>query len=162
MMALEQTAGPIRFATLAGVESACVVGDLITGVWKPELTWRAHPQKNGAAAEDFANWPDSEKAILRFTKRYGPLDARPLPGKQFQFSIGQWRDEQEGIKLLWQIVCSGGDSGSWGKFENGVWQSHFNLEGVNSWSIPTQEGDSFAYVRGQLVYRTATLLGFLT
>lgn len=161
MLALEQRTWNFRFSTLAGVESASIEGESITGVWKSELAWKAQPKKAGWAAEDFVNWPDSEKAILQFTKRYGPLDDRPLPGKRFQFSIGQWREEQEGIRLLWQIVCSGGDHISWGKFKDDVWQSHFALEGADSWSIPTQEGDGFAYQRGQLVYRTATMLGFL-
>lgn len=161
MIALEQTAGAIRFSTLAGVESAYVEGDSIMGVWKPELTWRFQPKKNGIAAEDFANWSDSEKAILRFTKRYGPLEARPIGGKQFRFSIEQWRNDREGIRFLWEIVRLGGDFGSLGKGENGVYRPHFNIEGVNRWSIPAQEGDHFAYEHGQLVYRTANLLRFL-
>lgn len=161
MTALERTASPIQFSTLAGVESASVEDGSITGFWKSELTWRSQPKRAGRAAEDFVNWSDSEKAILQFTKRYGPLDAQPLPGSRFHFSMSKWCEEQEGIRLLWQIVCSGGDSISWGKFKDGVWQSHFNLEGTNSWSMPAQEGDGFAYQRGQLVYRTATMLGFL-
>jgi hypothetical protein len=161
MVALERTAGAIRFSTLAGVESVYVEGDSITGVWKPDLTWRPPPKKNGIAAEDFANWPDSEKAILRFTKRYGPLEDRPIGGKQFRFSIAQWRNDREGIRFLWGIVRLGGDFGSLGKHENGVYRPHINFEGRDRWSIPAQEGDHFAYEHGQLVYRTATLLKFL-
>jgi hypothetical protein len=160
MNTLERMSRAIRFSTLAGVESASVEGDAITGVWKPDLTWRT-PKKAGGVAEDFANWPDSGKEILRFTKRYGPLEARPIGGKQFRFLIGQWRNDQEGIRFLWGTVCLGGDSGSLGKHEDGVFRPQFNFEGPNKWSMPTQESDQFAYGHGQLVYRTATLLRFL-
>jgi hypothetical protein len=80
-----------------------------------------------------------------------------------QFSIGQWRAYREKIRWLWEIVRLGGGPGSLGQFgKNGIFQPEFTVEGPNTWSIPAQEGDHFAYERGQLVYRTATLLGFLT
>jgi len=161
MLALERTARTIQFSTLAGVESAAIEGDSITGIWKPEPAWRCQPKKNGAAAEDFANWSDSENEVLRFTKRYGPLDARPIGGRQFRFSIPQWRNDREGIRFLWGMVRLGSDFGSLGKNEDGVFRPQLNFEGRNKWSIPTQEGDHFAYQHGQLVYRTATLLRFL-
>ena len=156
MIDLERPTGIIRFITLAGVESVDVEGDSITGAWKPELTWRSQPKKRGSAAEDFANWSDSETAILRFTKRYGPLEVRPTEGKQFCFLIDQWRNDRKGIRFLWEMVRMGADFGSLGKDE-----PHINFEGPNRWSLPAQAGDQFAYERGQLVYRTGTLLRFL-
>lgn len=162
MIALERTAGVIRFSTLAGVESVCIDGDSIAGTWKPDLTWKSpQPGKKGSAAENSANWQDSEKEILRFTKRYGPLEDRPMGGKQFRFSIEQWRSDREGIRFLWEIVRLGGDFGSLGKFKDGVFRPDFIMDGPNRWSMPAREGDHFAYERGQLVYRTATLLQFL-
>jgi hypothetical protein len=161
MTALEQTAHAIRFSTLAGVESAFVDGSSIAGTWKPDLTWRFQPTRKGDAAEDCAN-TDTEREILRFTKRYGPLDARAVGGGVFRFPLDQWREDREKIRFLWDIVRLHGDFESLGKVENGVFRPHFIGEGPNRWSMPAQEGDHFAYERGQLVYRTATLLRFLT
>jgi hypothetical protein len=154
--------GAFGKSSRTGVESASLDGDTITGVWKAELNWRPRPKKSGEAAEDCAN-TETAKEILRFTKRYGPLDARPVERKAFRFSIGQWRAYREKIRFLWVIVRSGADSGSLGQFgKDGIFQPGFTVEGPSTWSISAQEGDHFAYERGQLVYRTATLLGFLT
>lgn len=154
---------PFTFSTLAGVCDVSVTNDdsKIVGRWCDELHWLI-PRGDSSPAVDFANYIPRPESITAFTKKYGPLFVEPKTDGQFQFTVGEWLNVQEGFRLLWEVVASGVKHGSWGKLG-----AHDDLETVVRFDdsgeaevIPGR-GDRHAYVGGKLVCRTGTMLRFL-
>src|SRR5262245_1489817 len=120
------------------------------GVWKPKLefeicllvvpTWgveldgesvRGHCRRDideiryrrmPTLVTDFLNWPDDQGAILKFTKKYGPMVVHQRepskgtgflshkglptwqlwPGESWQFSVQEWRNLQVVLRAEWE------------------------------------------------------------
>ena len=118
----------IDFCTLAGVENirseqgtwphvrgttiltsgAPDEGPHIVGRWKQQLT-ELHLSGTGQLAYEFANYRNDEQAILRFTKKYGPLErwGKPEPGKEFRFPASEWQAHQKQFKQVWESIEAG-------------------------------------------------------
>jgi hypothetical protein len=90
----------VTFFTLAGVENASLEGQQIVGRWTDPL--QNFPGRQGRLIEDFANWSDDAEAILRFTRRYGPLREEARPGAEFRFALDGWRFDQHRFRVAWE------------------------------------------------------------
>jgi hypothetical protein len=91
-----------RFCTLAGVEDVRLAGSKrIFGRFQANLTEFYGPPK-GRLIEDFLNWPSDPKSILRFTRKYGPLQDEPIGSAEFEVFWLPWRMDQRRLRSLWQ------------------------------------------------------------
>ena len=110
-------------------------GPFVVGRLKQQLR-QLRLSKPGQLAEEFANHPNDEQGILRFTNKYGPLRFwRPEPGQEFRFQLSEWRQEQETFKKAWLKV---------------------KAEGLGA-----QIGNRLTIQNGRLRCQTSTLLGLL-
>ena len=126
----------LRFLSLTGVEGVKLLGDEVIGQFKPKL-------KELAATSDislvqvFVNWPDDAKSIVRFTRRYGPLEVSPVPGGAFEFHLSAFKAAQEHFRGMWRSP-----------------RSHANMELLN-------HGGRLRFSKGSLTYTAPTLYAFL-
>jgi hypothetical protein len=91
-----------RFCTLAGVEDARLVdSNKIVGRFKATLMEFYGPPKR-RLIEDFLNWPSDAESILRFTRKYGPLQGAPVGGAEFEVFWFPWKLDQRRLRSLWQ------------------------------------------------------------
>lgn len=93
----------VGFFTLAGVSAAELQGDRVVGVQKDPLL-ELRPTKNVFLSSEFVNWANDADGILRFTRRYGALEAPTRPGQQFSFDVGNWQQRQLSIRRNWDQV----------------------------------------------------------
>ena len=97
----------LSFFTLAGKTEASCEGGHVKGRWlDPHSQLRG--RKGGELAESFANWPNDPAGVLRFTRKYGPLETASLTqadgsSSEFRFSLEQWRKRQEGFRQFWEM-----------------------------------------------------------
>ena len=49
---------------------------------------------------DFLNWPTDDKDILRFTKKYGPINTAEM-GEPWSFAAEEWRFTQHFMQVAW-------------------------------------------------------------
>jgi hypothetical protein len=132
-----------NFYALAGVEEVRVEGLEIVGRWKNSLEHiYSSPKKR--LAEQFANCASDDAAIVRFTKRYGPLTCEALPGAEFRFRVQDWRFEQDCFRQRWEHL----------RPQRGV-------KKVSAEYQRNQGGDGIEYEDGSLRYRTTNLNRFL-
>lgn len=98
----------MRFYTLAGVDEASVhfeAPDLIDGQcwkWLPRRFYLTGIQEIKKLAEEFANCRSDPKAVVRFTKKYGPLRFSVSPNKKFRFRISAWLAAQREFRAMWK------------------------------------------------------------
>jgi hypothetical protein len=119
MITLANSPHRVSFCTLAGVAEVQCVGDSITGRWADS------PKTVGgnavALVTDFANWPTTPEAVLKFTSKYGPLEERRSigvddKGRPFQFELRAWRAKQQEFQSEWHLynkLSHIPSSGSW-------------------------------------------------
>src|SRR5437773_5279353 len=99
---------PMRFYTLAGVEKASVLfkpPDLIVGhywEWLPHHFYPAGVKEIKKLLEEFANCRPDPDAVIRFTKKYGPLQLIPSPSEVFSFRITDWLAAQANFCEKWK------------------------------------------------------------
>jgi hypothetical protein len=70
---------------------------------------------------DFANWPSTPEAVLKFTLKYGPLEEQHSfgaddKGSPFHFELRAWRAKQREFQNEWYLYDKFRDipsSGSW-------------------------------------------------
>ena len=134
MLTPAKSLGKFRFCTLAGVKDVRLSGAKVVGRFQDRLKEFYGPPKR-RLIEDFLNWPNDTKAILRFTLRYGPLQAEPLESAEFQFFQDGWEMDQRHFQSVWEQASSFPD-----------WQ-------------PT--GGSLAFRKGWLTYTAPSLYMFL-
>lgn len=151
----------IRFCTLAGVENVSLVGKEIGGHFVAQPA-RFYGIKGKRLFEEFANWPTDAKSILRFTKRFGPLDEKAHPKAAFRFGCEGWKSGQEGLRLLWAILQCGSSqpaTGSWGSFSGsgGAFEDAVKFDGAGGWHLVIDPSDAWEYENRRLVYRTGSL-----
>jgi hypothetical protein len=126
----------LQFLTLSGVEGVQLSGDVVIGQFKPKLVEIGGARKVGLI-QSFVNWPDDTKSIVRFTRRYGPLEIPAVPGGPFEFHLDAFKAAQE---HLWEI---------WGNP-----RKHSNLELLGL-------GGSLRFHRGSITYTAPTLYAYL-
>jgi hypothetical protein len=91
-----------RFCTLAGVEDVRLVApNKIAGRFKPTLEEFYGPP-NRRLIEDFLNWPSDVEGVLRFTRKYGPVQTSPAGGKEFEVFWQPWTLDQRRLRSLWR------------------------------------------------------------
>ena len=126
-----------RFCTLAGVEDVQLAEpNKIVGRFKPTLDEFYGPPKR-KLIEDFLNWPSDPQSVLRFTRKYGPLQNEPIAGREFEVFWLPWQLDQRRLRSLWQR------------------RRIFEL------SDAERTGGSLALGKGWLTYRAVNLFVFL-
>ena len=126
-----------RFCTLEGVEDVRLVGtNKIVGRFKATLDEFYGPPKR-RLIEDFLNWPSDPESVLRFTRKYGPLQDLPIASAEFEVHWLPWQLDQRRLRSLWQQ------------------RRVFEL------SDAERTGGSLALGKGWLTYRAANLFAFL-
>ncbi len=150
----------VAFCVLAGCESVRLEGQDVAGRFKSSLSSLARPKRE-RLVEEFANWPSGPEDIVRFTKRYGPLEEKPVAGISFRFQVDAWLANQEGFRLLWAIVQDGASAGGWGRFAGSAFEPlvQFDLDGTLRLTVSSD--DVWTYPKVGLSYQAATLWRFL-
>ena len=120
----------------------------------PQLLYRT---KRRRVFEEFANWPDGPRDILRFTRRYGPLEQRALPDGLFRFRLEEWRQNREGFRWLWSLVQSGQSLGALARPSSEGWQPLIEFRPDGTSRLPVDEHDEWVYARAALRYEPANL-----
>jgi len=144
-----------QFCALAGVEGVSLDGEDLVGRWKTEPTEYYGP-KPGQLVESFVNWASDTNGVLRFTKRYGPLEARPQAGQEFRYPMIAWVVAQRHFRWLWETARGVRISVSIPELGN-----ELKLGPWRRWELP---GEQIARLWGQdgyLVCQTTTLYMFL-
>jgi hypothetical protein len=104
------SSGVLLMALAGGAEDVKLEGENVTGRWRAEpifVTNRLHKHVP-SIVEQFANI-DSPKAIVAFTKRFGPLVTRPERGDlAFRQSLSDWRDAQNFVRRHWSSSRNSG------------------------------------------------------
>jgi hypothetical protein len=76
-------------------------GDAVIGQFKLKLA-EIGGTRNAGLIESFANWPGDAKSIVRFTRRYGPLEIPAIPGGPFEFHLDEFKAAQEHFREMWR------------------------------------------------------------
>jgi hypothetical protein len=97
----------VRVFTLAGVRSAELDGDVVTGRWQDDLTKMFGSKRTKSLIAEFANWPSTAAKILNFTKRYGALSCAASSGtsnggETFSEPLSAWRESQRIFQRRWE------------------------------------------------------------
>jgi hypothetical protein len=100
----------VQFCALAGVADLHLEGDGIAGKWS---VTGVELRSTDQLAVEFANWPSAPESIIKFTRKYGPLDDRrtlksDLTGAIFQFSLENWRGRQVQFREEWDSYVEKG------------------------------------------------------
>jgi hypothetical protein len=90
----------LRFFTLAGVQRATLVGEVISGQFKGSLAELPRDPKS-RLLESFVNWPEDPENIIRFTRKYGPLLIGAIPNGTFSFELKEFREAQAYFREIW-------------------------------------------------------------
>jgi hypothetical protein len=126
----------LRFLTLTGVGGVELSGDAVIGHFKPKLKeFAAIPDTS--LVQVFVNWPDDSNSIVRFTRKYGPLEVLPVPGAPFEFHVDAFRTAQKHFREMW-----------------GNLRKHSNLELLT-------RGASLRFHQGSIIYTAPTLDRYL-
>lgn len=135
---LANSLGRIRFRTLGGVESVSIEGQDVVGRWEsPErMRWIGEAENPSKLAESFANYPDTDIRIVKFTKTYGPLMDEFDFDRRFGFTLADWRKNQALFRRNWERQMKSG---------TGAFQSL------------GKQGEGLAYADGRLWYQVSTL-----
>lgn len=91
----------LRFLTLSGVDGVQLSGDAVVGQFKPRLV-EISGTREVSLIESFVNWPDDPKSIVRFTRKYGPLDIPAIPSAPFEFHLEAFKAAQEHFREIWR------------------------------------------------------------
>jgi hypothetical protein len=87
--------------TSLGVDHAKEMGSEIEGQFKGALV-EFDGEREGRLIQKFLNWPDDPQSILRFTRKYGPLEIAPVRGKAFQFPFTGFTRVQDQLRTIWR------------------------------------------------------------
>ena len=152
----------VRFCALVGVEDVRLEGGEVVGHWTTSLG-RSYGPKHGRFSEEFANCRSDASAIVRFTRRYGPLDCKPEPSRTFRFQLDEWNENQRGFRWLWSMAqngLNGAESLALGMVKDKGFESvvEFAPEG---WSLAVRPEDRWIYSNSSLSYQAGSLLRFL-
>src|ERR1035438_5035735 len=90
----------LQFRTSLGAEGVRLSGETVIGRFRPKLTELA-VTRDGSLIQTFVNWPDDAKSIVRFTRKYGPLEIPPVPGAPFEFNVDAFRAVQKHFREMW-------------------------------------------------------------
>lgn len=165
----------------------------VVGKWAMPLRTIAASLKGRNAIEDFANWRASTEdalsvnhrtgrveapglnEILRFTRRYGPLDIEPSAGAAFSFGAFDWMHRQTSFRNFWSGAYRRehppdqahlGPSelargvAAWFEQQRGSWAGILSPNARPLW--PQEDSaDMIASDSGRVFYGAATLWRFL-
>jgi hypothetical protein len=138
-MMLANSLRDFRFCTLAGVENVRLADrkGIVIGRFRANLK-EFCGLPNRSLIEDFLNWHSDLESILRFTAKYGPLEAEPVPSAEFRFSWFQdWVLKQRQFQSLWR---------------------RRSVFGLNEWE---RSSGSLEFQKGRLTYMAPNLYVFL-
>ena len=126
----------LQFNTLIGVQRCRLVGNNILGEFKTSLM-ELGGKRDYRLIDTFLNLPDDPKGILKFTRRFGPLNIPPTPGGHFVYPITDYMTLLEDLDYMWRNVRK---------------YSDFELLSL---------GGSLRFHGGSIIYTAPTLLAFL-
>ena len=91
----------IEFCVRIGAETAALVdGFTVKGRWRKDLSV-CEGDRGRRLVEDFANWGDTPQEVVRFTRKYGPLEHEPSPASSFSFMASKWTVIQRQFRDYW-------------------------------------------------------------
>jgi hypothetical protein len=91
-----------RFCTLAGVAEVHVAGsNRIVGRFQTDLKEFYGPPDR-RLIQKFLNLRCDPQSIMEFTRRYGPLEAAPVSGAEFEFYWFDWIQTQKRFCSMWR------------------------------------------------------------
>jgi hypothetical protein len=126
----------LRFLTLSGVEGVQLSENAVIGQFKPKLVEIGGTRKV-ELIEMFVNWPGDAKSIVRFTRKYGPLEIPASPGVPFEFHLDEFKAAQEQFREIWKNS-----------------RKHSDLELLSL-------GGSLRFHKGSITYTAPTLYAYL-
>src|SRR5580698_1075585 len=100
MCALARLGPYLHFCYLAGVENVRLDGEWVVGQWKSSFKQFHGPEKS-RLIQDFLNWRPVPESVLAFTKKFGPLEERPIASQSFRFSLLTWTTCQRNLQFAW-------------------------------------------------------------
>jgi hypothetical protein len=98
--ALYQDHQKFLLLTSIGVAEAHLISSSIAGHFKSDLR-EFGGEPGSRLIERFVNWRDDPDSILEFTRQYGPLKVKAIPGGTFSFKIEDFRKAQAMFRELW-------------------------------------------------------------
>jgi len=131
------------FSTLAGSGDAELQGEDIVGHWKPGAS-RFYGFRGHSLAEEFVNWADDPQSIIRFTRKFGPLNCPQQEDGEFRQSLQEWRAYQVAMRRYWRFL---GDN------------KHYR--GRGAWTSAVVNGEYLTALGGNLTFVTPHLAHFL-
>jgi len=132
-----------RLCTLARAATAELRCDVICGKWERRTKPLFGASGGHTLVEEFVNWQPDHDAILRFTRKYGPLCDLPFEPGEYVLEIAEWRACQDFFRIAWSGVAKG------------VKRTLPNAQ----WSA--EPGDRLVARLGEVLYITHTLRWFL-
>jgi hypothetical protein len=145
MIAPAKTRRGIRICTLATATTAELQGDLICGEWGKRKKPFFGLSRGRTLIEQFLNRSSDAEAILRFTRRYGPICELPPEPGPYCLDLADWRELQDVYRIAWRGMAGGAKP----SFPGG------------QWIAPTEVGDRLVVRFGEVLYFTHSLESFL-
>ena len=99
----------IAIRVRVGTVDVQLKGPEIHGKWAVPTRVLA-AKAEGELLSNFANWPgdaydlDTANEIVRFTRRYGPLEVPAVPGLSFSFNYAEWIHCREVFRDYWRAL----------------------------------------------------------
>lgn len=134
----------VVYTLAAAVTEVHADGDWVVGSLS-EIQEEFYGRNADTMIQDFANWPADIRAIVKFTKRYGPLTRNSVSGEPFRFHVDDWKEEQAGFQFHWKGSV---------KFQETPGQH------VSTSVVPVQH-ELLVYQNHRLEYQAASLLRLL-
>lgn len=147
---LESTLGHFGVVVYTGTKNVEFDGEYVTGQWASQPTIIRFGLRPRAAAVELLNAlsgrknDSSQKAVLQFTRKYGPLNVPFIAGETFRFAIGDWKAQRNRLLISWKIVSTAGKQGR---------PVYIRVDGNN--------GDHFCIEHGCLSFRTKRLMTYM-
>jgi hypothetical protein len=130
----------LRLVFMGGVQQARLSEDMVLGQFKNRLV-EIGGRREPRLVETFANWRDDPMSILRFTRKYGPLNTPAEPGGEFSFTLKDFRTFQDIFRTTWRDLET---------------QAHHPID------IVAMFGGTFRVSRGIITYVAPDLQAYLS
>ena len=147
-MYLETVSRKFAIAVECGVSAISLKSGVIAGEWqKSPRVWTPASSPRSIAEEllnstEAVSIEDVPRAVVEFTKKYGPITVPFRSGGCFQFSVPEWLSKRAELEATWRLVASARRSVPAGGSSVKVWMD---------------KGEYFEFSAGRLRFRTTHL-----
>jgi lipopolysaccharide biosynthesis glycosyltransferase len=143
---LDEFGRNLEFWVLVGADDSVYANGVVRGRWNATLRVWNGQGKRRSMTEEFLNCSGEPAAILKFTKKYGPLDAvrwKEEDHTWFEFKLKNWRDSQQRLANVWRSPWASPTTAS---------ASHL---------IKVDSHERFAFKDGKLSYQCSKVYRFM-